>query len=401
MHDERTATILAQVEHQLARASYPEGFPALPEVPVARYTDPAFAALENTHLWRKTWLHAGHISEWPTAGSYKLFEQVGLSVIISRGNDGGLKAFHNICRHRASQLLLEPTGTAKRFVCPYHAWGYALDGSLVSVPEAHDFACLDKTARGLLPVRCEVLRGMVYINLDMDAEPLAEFLAPIEREIGDFPLEDMVVKGHVLVEMASNWKAAYDNFLEIYHVSTVHAKSIAPFLESKSFAVSLYKNGHARFATRKRGADTIFGADLVAPDAAGELFKKHTVALPMFPNGFTAIDPMGFTWQTWWPIAQGRTLMIATLMGWKDDSEADKAFWAGMHGQVRDIVAEDQRLFAGIQKSLESGIIDTVLMGYQERALYWYQEEIDRRIGVENIPGRLRITPVLAPFAVE
>ena len=400
MQDQRTAAILAEVDHQMARTTYPEGFPALPEVPVGRYSDPAFTALEDKYFWRRTWLHTGHVSEWPAAGSYKLFEQVGLSIIISRGLDGEFKAFHNICRHRASALLLEPTGTARRFVCPYHAWGYALDGRLVSVPEAHDFACLDKGARGLLPVRCEVLRGMVYINLDMGAEPLADFLAPIERQIGDFPLDDMVVKGHVLVEMACNWKAAYDNFLEIYHVSTVHAKSIAPFLESKSFAVSLYKNGHARFATRKRGADTIFGADLATPDDVGELFKKHNVALPMFPNGFTAIDPVGFTWQTWWPIAQGRTLMIATLMGWKDDSDADKAFWEGMHGQVRDIVAEDQRLFAGIQKSLDSGIIPTVLMGYQERALYWYQEEIDRRIGVENIPEHLRIKPVLAPFAV-
>jgi hypothetical protein len=120
------------------------------------------------------------------------------------------------------------------------------------------------------------------------------------------------------------------------------------------------------------------------------------VALPMFPNGFTAIDPVGFTWQTWWPLGPRKTLMVASLMGWKDDSEADKAFWEGMHDQVRAIVAEDLRLFAGIQRSLESGIIPSVLMGYQERALYWYQEEIDRQIGVENIPEHLRITPVLA-----
>src|SRR3546814_16737695 len=75
-------------------------------------------------------------------------------------------AFHKICRHRGAALLQEPTGTERRFVCPYHSWGYAIDGKLVSVPEAHNFACLEKSENGLLPVRCETWRGMIFINLD-------------------------------------------------------------------------------------------------------------------------------------------------------------------------------------------------------------------------------------------
>jgi phenylpropionate dioxygenase-like ring-hydroxylating dioxygenase large terminal subunit len=384
------------VERETARKAYPEAFPALPEVPTGRYTDPQFYDLEMRHLWRKTWLHAGHVSELPQPGSYKLFEQLGLSIIISRGLDGELKAFHNTCRHRGSALLLEKQGIARRFVCPYHAWGYSLDGSLTSVPMSYDFACLDKSKRGLLSVRCETLRGMIYVNLDLEAQPLADFLAPIERQIRDFPLQDMVVKDVVEVEMDCNWKAAYDNFLEIYHVNTVHAKSIAPYLDSKSFTVSLYANGHASFATRKKGGETIFGEGLKAPDVVTALFKEHSVALPMFPNGFSAIDPVGFAWQTWWPIGPRKTLMVASLMGWKDDSEADRTFWAGMNVQVKNIIAEDQRLFANIQRSFDSGVLSGVLMGYQERALYWYQEEIDRQIGPENIPAHLRIKPVLA-----
>src|SRR3546814_9293723 len=72
--------------------------------------------LEMEHLWRKTWLHACHISEIPNDGSYKLFEQVGLNVIVTRGPGDQVRAFHNICRHRGSRVVLEPTGTAKRFV---------------------------------------------------------------------------------------------------------------------------------------------------------------------------------------------------------------------------------------------------------------------------------------------
>jgi phenylpropionate dioxygenase-like ring-hydroxylating dioxygenase large terminal subunit len=392
----QTTLIYEDVARELARTTYPEAFPELFEVPSGRYTDPEFYNLEMQYLWRKTWLHAGHVSELPKPGSYKLFEQVGLSIIVSRGLNDEIRAFHNICRHRGSALLTEQTGVAKRFVCPYHAWGYSIEGKLVSVPEQQDFACLDKSERGLLPVRCEVMRGMIFVNLDQDAEPLSSYFANTEQQIGDFPLQDMVVKDVIYAEMACNWKAAYDNFLEIYHVSTVHAKSIAPYLNSKSFAVSLYKNGHARFATRKRGAQTIFGEDLTPPDSPSALFKEHTIALPMFPNSFTAIDPVGFTWQNWWPVGQGKTVMVGYLMGWKDDSEADRKFWEGMKVQVAAIVAEDQRLFASVQRSLESGLVPSILMGCQERALYWYQEEVDRRIGIDRIPEHLRIKPQLA-----
>jgi choline monooxygenase len=393
---DQQALINEAIDRQISRTTYPEGFPILPEVPAGRYSDQAFYDLEMKRLWRKTWLHAGHLSELPENGSYKLFEQLGLSIIISRGKDGELRAFHNICRHRGSALLLEPKGTARRFLCPYHSWGYAFDGKLVSVPEQQDFACLDKSERGLIPVRCETMRGMIYINMDMEAGPLADFIAPIERTLGDFPLQDMVVKNVVFTEMDCNWKAAYDNFLEIYHVNTVHANSIAPYLDSKTFVVSLFKNGHASFSTRKKGAATLFGEDLVTPDAAGDRFKELTVTVPTFPNTFSAIDPVGFVWQNWWPVGPRKTMMVAYLMGWKNDSEEDRDFWAGMKDQVDSIIGEDQRLFASIQRSLDSGILPSIMMGCQERALYWYQEEIDRQIGVENIPEHLRVEQVLA-----
>jgi phenylpropionate dioxygenase-like ring-hydroxylating dioxygenase large terminal subunit len=306
-----------------------------------------------------------------------------------------LRAFHNVCQHRGSAVLLEKQGTARRFICPYHAWGYALDGSLTSVPEAHNFACLDKPNQGLAPVRCETMRGMIFVNRDMNAIPLAEFMAATEAQLGDFPLEDMVVKNVVAVEMECNWKTALDNFLEIYHVNTVHAKSIAPYLDSKSFSISLYKHGHARFATRKRG-ETIFESDKEAPDDAPALFKEHTVALPMFPNSFMAIDPIGFAWQSWWPLGPRRSVMVLHLMGWKDDSEADKKFWEGMTEQVTAIAGEDLVLFAEMQRNLESGVLPGIMMGYQERALYWYQEEIDRTMGIEHIPEHLRVTQVLS-----
>jgi choline monooxygenase len=390
------AAMYADVERETRRTAYPEAFPVLPEVPAGRYFEQDFHDLEAAHLWRKTWLSAAHVSELPNPGSYKLFQQLGLSIIVSRGLEGEIRAFHNTCRHRGSALLLEEKGSARRFVCPYHSWGYALDGRLVSVPEAHDFACLDKAERPLIQVRCEVWRGFIFINLDQDAEPLADFLAPMTGQVADFPLEDMVVKDVLTAEMDCNWKAAYDNFLEIYHVNTVHAKSLAPYFDAKSFAVSLLKNGHARFATRKKTGATFFSDGVEQPDDFTSRFKEHTVALPFFPNVFTALDPVGFTWQIFWPAGPGKSIMQAVMMGWKKDDEEDRQFWAQMRVNQISVLAEDLRLFGSIQRSLETRLLPTLLMGYQERALYWYHEEIDRRIGVQNIPERLRVAQVLA-----
>lgn len=400
MQDQAIASVYKAVDQEKTRTSYPEDFPALPEIPVGRYSDPVFHGLEMKHLWPKSWLHAGHVSELPKPGAYKLFERLGLSIIVSHMPDGSIKAFHNICRHRASAILLEKKGSVRHFVCPYHSWAYAPDGRLIAVPGERNFACLDKAERGLLPVRCETMRGMIFLNLDSDASPLAEFLAPTERQIGDFAMEDMVVKNIISVDLDCNWKTAYDNFLEIYHVNTVHSKSLAPYLDSNTFSISLFANGHARFATRKRG-ETIFGTDVTTPDGGASMFRDLTVALPMFPNSFTALDPVGFAFQNWWPTGPNKSVMVLTLMGWKNDSEEDRIFWEGMGAQISAIAGEDMVLFGDMQRNMESGLIPGVLMGYQERAIYWYQEEIDRRIGVENIPEHLRVSQVLAGQVID
>ena len=404
-YKDANASIEASVEQESKRTGYPEGFPALPEIPAARYYDPAFYALEMEHIWRKTWLNAAHISQLPTPGAYKLFEKFEQSIILSRGTDDVVRAFRNACRHRGAALVTEPTGVARRFICPYHAWGYSTDGELKSVPEAHNFACLDKAERPLRQVRCETWHGFIFINFDDNAESLEDFMAPVERQIRDFPIDDMIVKDEIEVTVDGNWKTSYDNFLEIYHVNTVHAKSLAPYLESKSFTVQLLKNGHARFVTRRRQGQSFFaataGADGAAPADFTTRFREHAVGLPFFPNGFTALDPVGFSWQRFWPAGPGKSVITSTMMGWKRDDEEDRTFWKQMRESQISVLGEDIGLFKTMQRAMEQGDISGQLMGFQEQQPYWYHEEIDRRIGVANVPVHMRVKPLLAGFAAE
>jgi len=192
------------VEQEAERREYPQGFPALPEVPGGRYFDRAFYDLEMEHVWKKTWLIAGHTSQLPQQGAYIVFDHLGLSIIITRNKNDEVKAFHNVCRHRGAPLVLDEGGHGKRFTCPYHSWSYNLDGALVAVPQEYNFACLNRADRGLINVRCEVWRGFVFINLDDEAGPLRDFLGPVIRETADFPLEKLRVQKTARLTMRCN-----------------------------------------------------------------------------------------------------------------------------------------------------------------------------------------------------
>ena len=390
--------LYAAVERELARTAYPDDLPPLPDMPAGRYVDPDFFDLEMKQVFHKSWLSAGHISELPQPGSFKLFEQLGQSIIISRGTDDVIRAFKNACRHRGAAVVTEKQGVLKRFICPYHSWGYALDGELKSVPEAHNFSCLDKAQKPLLAVRCETWRGFIFINLDENAGPLAPFIAPYAEQVADFPLERMVVKDVIHHEIDCNWKTAYDNFLEIYHVATVHRETIAPFLNSKSFVVTPLANGHARFTTRKKSA-SLFSESGDAADGFDDRYKNLTVAMPCFPNGFTALDPSGFNWMTFWPVAPGKMIIMSTIMGATlDDPEADKAYWTEFSAYQKKILSEDVGLFPTVQRSFELGDLTSLVLSCQEQYLQWYNEHIDRMIGSDNVPAHLRVEPVMSKW---
>jgi len=389
------------VEAELVRTEYPADLPPLPPVPAGRYYDPEFYALEMEHLFRKNWVHAGHVSEIVEIGSFKLFEQLGLSIIVCRTSDNEIRAFRNVCRHRGAALVTQPSGKTKRFVCPYHAWGYDLSGDLRSVPEAQNFACLDKSKLSMMSVRCETWRGFIFINEDDEAQPLTDFMAPLDANVGPFPIDTMSVKVVIKMEIDCNWKSALDNFIEIYHVHTVHTRTIAPFIDPKSFSVFRLPNGHARMNSKKRNAATIFADG----EQSGRLkvdpvFDSYTVAFPRFPNGFFSLDPAGCTWMNFWPIAPGKMMVEHYSIGPDMGSPTeDKAYWSAFEQMNRKILAEDIELFPGMRRAMESGELTEILLGSQEQAIYWYNEEIDRRIGIDKIPEKFRIQRVLGASA--
>ena len=392
-------TLNEAVEQEAAREEYPQNFPPLPEIPGGRYFDKAFYDLEIKHVWKKTWVIAGHASELPEPGSHLLFGHLGLSIVIARGKDGQIRAFHNVCRHRGAPLVMAGGGTTKRFTCPYHSWSYNLEGELVAVPEEFNFACLDRSERGLIPVRCENWRGFVFINLDDNAGSLTDFLGAVVRETADFPLEKLRVQKSARLTMRCNWKAMYDNFLESYHVSTLHPQSLYPYLDPKRMLVSLFENGHIRMKTKKKIINRVtHGTDAKAPvmDDETGLFEEFNTGSPIFPNAQMGLDPNGFPLQTFWPNGPGEAIMDVRMLGWDGDGTSDPGYWDKLMSDTLAIIDEDLGLMNRIQDSLEGGYFTGMMLSYTERPIYWYHEEIDRRIGAERISPELRVQQVLA-----
>jgi len=386
--------IQSKIDAQLKRDHYPGDFPPLPDVPAARYHDAQFAAAEMQHMWKKTWLMVGVESELALPGSYFLFEELNLSIIIRRDNDGRIGAFHNICPHRGSALVSEPRGKLARFVCPYHSWSFGLDGRMLAAPEAHEFARLDKSATGLQPVQCELWRGLIFVNLDPEAAPLADFMAPSLPYTEGFPLEGLVVQDILTMEFDCNWKLAYHNFIEAYHTRAVHSKTLSHYIDQRSWQAYLLQNGHARIAVKRSNSDSIYLSDFPPPADIDAIFRKFSLCQVTFPNGFVALDPSGFAFQSFWPIGTNRCRMDIRMVGWEPKGTRPE-YWEAIRAAMKTILAEDAQIFTALQRNVESGFLNRIMFGYLERTLYWFEEELDRRIGIENIAPPLRVVKAL------
>lgn len=188
------------------------------------YADPKWFEFERREVFAKSWQLLGPASFAPSPGDHFIADIAGVSALVARGEDGSLRAFRNICRHRGAPLVSCAGKGAKRFNCPYHGWSYRLDGSLRAAPEmqgANDFKLSDY---GLEPLRLEEWMGLVFASLSAETPPLAEFVGAIPERIAPIDLSRMTFHRRELAPVASNWKTYADNYLEGYHVPSVHPK---------------------------------------------------------------------------------------------------------------------------------------------------------------------------------
>ena len=218
-----------------AEGSWTEHYPELGTGPVS-YEDsisPEYYELERKAIFGRTWLNLGRVEQIPRAGSYftKELDAAGTSVVVVRGTDGEVRAFHNICRHRGNKLVWndypreETRGTCRQFTCKYHGWRYDLEGALTFVQQESEFFDLDPADYGLVPVQTETWEGFIFVNLDpTNTTSAREYLGVLGAGIEGYPFGQMTQVYQYRAEVGSNWKLFIDAFAEFYHAPILHAK---------------------------------------------------------------------------------------------------------------------------------------------------------------------------------
>src|SRR6266511_2637805 len=216
-----------------AEGSWTAHYPELGTGPMS-YEDsisPEFYELEREAIFKRAWLNVGRVEQLPRKGSYftKELAVANTSIVVVRGMDGEVRAFHNICRHRGNKLVWtdfpreETSGSCRQFVCKYHGWKYELDGSCAFVQQEAEFFDLDKADYGLVPVHCDVFAGFIFVNLAQEpSQSLREFLGPMLSGVEGYPFHEMTDRYAFRVECRSNWKVFSDAFMEFYHAPVVH-----------------------------------------------------------------------------------------------------------------------------------------------------------------------------------
>ena len=258
--------------------------PAFPETLVrehavhrAAYVDPAVFELEQARIFRRAWLYVAHESEVPAAGDFVLTHLGPEEVLLVRGEEGALALLHNRCAHRGARIVRQPAGSVRQFRCPYHAWTYRLDGSLLGVPLADGYAPSFQVGELGLPrvARVESYRGFVFGSHAASAPPLKEFLGPL-ASVFDNMLERAPsgtverFGGRLQLEYRGNWKMFMENAVDLVHPGFVHKSSVE--------ATRAHPEALAAEGVAQQGAEMFLANGLPGP-------KWSEVPLHVFPGG--------------------------------------------------------------------------------------------------------------------
>ena len=272
-------------------------------LPAKLYFDPEVFAAEKDRIFARSWQVVGHRDQVMNAGDYFTTELMGEPLLIVRDAEGKLRAFYNVCRHRAGPPA-EGCGSRKVFRCGYHGWTYGLDGGLISATEIEGVEGFSPEDFGLVSVLVGEWFDFIFVNLEPEAEPLRESLRQLAQQTEKYPLTGLKLFERRSYEMNCNWKTYVDNYLEGYHLPSVHP-GLNRELDFNAYVVEPYAS-HVRQFSPIRGAqpgDTLPRRYQETDDLTADYFW-------IFPNWMLNCYPDNVSLNIVLPISPERSLAI-------------------------------------------------------------------------------------------
>jgi choline monooxygenase len=343
-------------------------------LPWSWYSDPAVLGLEQERIFTRSWQYAGHAEQVAERGSYATARAGQLPVLLVRDRAGELRAFLNVCRHRGS-LVCDGAGRRETLQCPYHAWTYALDGTLIAAPRADREPGFDRADLGLLPLRVDTWGPFVFVNPEHDGPPLAEHLGELPSLLAadGVDLDGLAFHKRAETEYEANWKVCSENYLECYHCSVAHPSfSRAIDVAPDSYSLETRPSVLSQFGPPRNGGGGVY-------DAQGEISRGQFHFL--FPNTTINVMPgrANLSIGPIIPLAPDRTYRYLDYFFAPGTDETWIADYIALDDQVG---AEDRGLVERVHAGMRAGPVQHgVLLPVSERLIAEFQAFVIGSLG--------------------
>lgn len=376
------------------------------------YASPEVHAREVKRIFRRAWLLVAREDDVPSPGDFVRREVPTLkaTVVIARGKDGVVRAFHNACSHRGVALVCESAGNTLTFRCPYHAWTYGIDGSLRAIPSEQDFPHVDKAANGLAAIHLAIWNGFVFLNFADEPEmDFATFMAGMDDVYEGMNFADYPATIHYQEDVAANWKLLINAFNEGYHIPFLHLKTLVPQLltddnpflqyhDIRRFGAHSSSTLQRNFDWSPQGAVQQFAMRHMLPTSVPDLealasgkggLTGHpgvntvgidnfgTEVITIFPNVILQPLANGYLLFTHWPVAADRQIIDVRVCSRNHPVSLREEFAAAnMLAATRDVLSEDISMSQVQQRGLNSGALKNVVFGENEAHLRFFSKAV-------------------------
>ncbi len=369
------------------------------------YTDPEFLELETARILRPSWQIVCHESDLAEPGDWRTLSYLGENVVVVRGRDATIRAFHNVCRHRAMRIVEGDSGCAKKLVCPYHAWAYELDGRLSGVPMRSDYPALDMDASGLVPVDLAIWRGFVFVRLDDDGGPSpAQMMAPYDHEVAPYRFEEMRRIGDVRIrDRAVNWKNVGDNYSDNLHIPVAHDGLTRLF--GKSYAIQAAgwvdkMSGQLVDRVSDNPWEAFYQRHLPRVDHLPEANQRLWLYYKLWPNMAFDIYADQIDFMQWLPVSPTHCVLREMTFALPDDRREMKLTRYANWRINRVVNAEDTWLIERVQQGMASSSYTAGPIGASEVCLRSFAAKVraiipEARLHRAPAPGWSRRPPTV------
>jgi len=348
------------------------------------YFDTEFFEAEKKALLRAAPQVVCHESEVREPGEWRSLEYLGESIFVIRGDDGEVRAFSNVCRHRGSRLVDGTGGCAKVLTCPYHAWSYSRDGRLVGVPHRSEYPGLRTEDHGLFPVALESWHGFLFVTLEPGAPSVAEMMAPYEHEVAPYRFEELRVMGRVTLRPRPlNWKTIADNYSDHLHIPVGHPGLTRLFGRNYRIEAQAHVDrmeGDLIEKDSANAAERAYQHMLPRVEHLPESHQRKWLYYKLFPNVAFDIYPDQVDFMQFLPVSSTETVIREISYALPDDRREMKAARHLNWMINRRVNAEDTELITRVQLGMQSPSYVAGPLGTSEVCLRSFAKKLRKLI---------------------